>query len=184
LTKAARPTIIVPVFTRRPDDAEGAIDVDKNAAILKKVPLFAGLDAQTLVQLASISEIRAYPAGQQVYAEGESDAALFVIVSGTIRIDKQVNAGQQQTLQQIKEGEILGAISFVLGGEHSVSAQALHDAELLMIRRTEFDKLAARTPAVAYKIMVRLAGQLAALLRDMDEKFVEMVGYIYGRSKK
>ena len=158
--------------------------MEKNIAVLKQVALFAGLDDQTLGQLASISEIRSFKAGQQVYAEGEADAALFVIVSGKIRIDKQVNAEQQQTLQQIRDGEILGAISFVLGGEHSVSAQALNDAELLMIRRTEFDKLANRSPAAAYKMMLRLAGELATLLRDMDERFVEMVGYIYGRSKK
>jgi CRP-like cAMP-binding protein len=158
--------------------------VEKNAAVLKKVDLFSGLDDQTIEQLGSIAEIRTYQAGQQVYAEGEADASLFVIISGTVRIDKQVDAGQQQTLQQINVGEVLGAISFVLGGEHSVSAQALRDSELLMIRRTEFDKLAARKPAVAYKIMLRLAGQLAALLRTMDDKFVEMVGYIYGRAKK
>ena len=153
-------------------------------SVLKQVTLFAGLDAQTIEQLAGITEVRAYKAGQQIYAEGEADAALFVVVSGTIRIDKQVNAGQQQTLQQISAGEVLGAISFVLGGEHSVSAQALHDTELLMIRRTEFDRLAARNPAVAYRIFLRLAGKLAALLRDMDEKFVELVGYVYGRGKK
>lgn len=158
--------------------------MDKHVAVLQRVQLFSGLDAQTIELLASISETRAYKAGQQVYAEGEADTALFVVLSGTIRIDKQVNAGQQQTLQQIGDGEVLGAISFVLGGAHSVSAQALHDAELLLIRRTEFDKLATRNPAVAYQLMLRLAGQLAALLRDMDEKFVEMVGYIYGRSKK
>lgn len=153
-------------------------------AVLKQVSIFSGLDAPTLENLASITEVRNYQAGQQIYAEGEADAALFVIVTGRIRIDKQVNAGQQQTLQQIGAGEILGAISFVLGGEHSVSAQALGDAELLMIRRTEFDRLSARNPAVGYKIMLRLAGQLAALLRDMDEKFVELIGYIYGRGKK
>ena len=158
--------------------------MEKKIAVLKQVSLFAGLDDQTIEQLASISELRDYKSGQQVYAEGEADAALFVVVSGKIRIDKRVDAEQQQTLQQIKDGEILGAISFVLGGEHSVSAQAIQDAELLVIRRTEFDKLAARNPAVAYRIMLRLAGQLAALLRDMDERFVEMVGYVYGRSKK
>jgi CRP-like cAMP-binding protein len=148
------------------------------------VALFAGLDDATIDKLASISEIRDYQAGQQVYAEGEADAALFIVLTGTIRVDKQVNAGQQQTLQQISAGEVLGAISFVLGGEHSVSAQALHDTELLMIRRTEFDRLAARNPATGYRIMLRLAGKLAALLRDMDEKFVELIGYVYGRGKK
>ena len=163
---------------------KGASDVDKNIAVLKKVSLFAGLDKATIELLASISEIHTFKSGQQVYAEGEADAALFIIVKGRIRIEKLVDAEQRQTLQQIRDGEILGAISFVLGGEHSVSAQALQDAELLMIRRTEFDKLAARNPAAAYRIMLRLAGHLATLLRDMEERFVEMVGYVYGRSKK
>ena len=153
-------------------------------SVLKQVALFAGLDAQTIEQLASITEVRTYKAGQQIYAEGEADAALFIVLTGTIRVDKQVNAGQQQTLQQISAGEVLGAISFVLGGEHSVSAQALHDTELLMIRRTEFDRLAARNPVAAYRIMLRLAEKLASLLRDMDEKFVELIGYVYGRGKK
>ena len=153
-------------------------------SILKKFQIFQGLDDHTLEQVAAIAEVRDYAAGQQIYAEGEADAALFVIISGRVRVDKQVNAGQQQTLQQIREGDILGAISFVLGGEHSVSAQALDAAKLLLIRRTEFDKLATRNPPVAYRMLLRLAGQLATLLRDMDEKFVEMVGYIYGRGKK
>ena len=39
-------------------------------------------------------------------------------------------------------------------------------------------------PEVAYRIMTRMAAQLAVLLRTMDEKFVELVGYIWGRSKK
>jgi CRP-like cAMP-binding protein len=158
--------------------------VEKKAAVLKRVSLFAGLDGQTIEQLASISEIRDYKSGQQVYTEGEADAALFVVVDGKIRIEKRVDAEQRQTLQQIKDGEILGAISFVIGGAHSVSAQAIQDSELLVILRTEFDKLAVRNPAVAYRIMLRLAGQLAVLLRDMDERFVEMIGYVYGRSKK
>ena len=158
--------------------------MEKILAILRKVAALAGLDDHALEQLASITEVREYRAGQQVYSEGEADAALFVIVTGKVKIDKQVDAEQQQTLQHVKEGQMLGAISFVLGGEHSVSAQADVDSEVLVIRRTEFDKLATRNPAVAYRIMLRLAAQLAAMLRDMDEKFVEMVGYIYGRSKK
>jgi CRP-like cAMP-binding protein len=184
LTKPGRPAIIVETFTTRSHRAEGVAEVEKVLTNLKKVKLLSGLDRETFEQLATITELRSYKAGQQVYAEGESDAALFIIIGGRIRIDKQVEADHQQTLQQIREGEMLGAISFVLGGEHSVSAQALDDSELLMIRRTEFDKLAARSPAIAYKVMLRLAGQLATLLRTMDDKFVEMIGYIYGRSKK
>lgn len=163
---------------------KGAIDVEKKIAVLREVSLFAGLDEQTLEQLASIAERRIFKVGQSVFTEGEADASLFIVMSGTIKIDKRVSAEQQQTLHQLKEGEFFGEISFVLGGEHIASAQAVHDAEILLIRRTEFDKLAARNPPVGYRIMLRMAGQMATLLRNMDEKFVELVSYIYGRSKK
>jgi CRP-like cAMP-binding protein len=163
---------------------KGVIDVKKKIAVLKQVSLFAGLDDQTIEQLASISELRTFKAGQPVFTEGEADASLFIVISGVIKIDKQVNADQQQTLHQLKDGEFFGEVSFVRGGEHIASAQAVHDAEILLIRRTEFDKLAARNPAVGYRIMLRMAGQMATLLRNMDEKFVELVSYIYGRSKK
>ena len=158
--------------------------MEKKIAVLKQVSLFAGLDMQTLEQLAAIAERRTFTVGQSVFTEGEADASLFIVISGVITINKQVNAEQQQTLQQLKEGEFFGEISFVRGGEHIASAQAVHDAEVLLIRRTEFDKLAVRCPAVGYRIMLRMAGQMATLLRNMDEKFVELVGYIYGRSKK
>jgi len=158
--------------------------VEKKIAVLRQVSLFAGLDEQTLEQLASIAELRTFTVGQTVFTEGEADASLFIVMSGVVKIDKQVNAEQQQTLHQLKAGEFFGEISFVRGGEHIASAQAIHDAEVLLIRRTEFDKLAARNPTVGYKIILRMAGQMATLLRNMDEKFVELVGYIYGRSKK
>jgi CRP-like cAMP-binding protein len=164
--------------------AQRGDDVEKKKGILKQVSLFSGLDDSTIEQLASISELRNYPANQPVFIEGEADASLFIVVRGTVKIDKQVNADQQQTLQQIKDGEFFGEISFIRGGEHIATATAVHDAEVLQIRRTEFDKLAARNPAVGYRIMLRMAGQMANLLRTMDEKFVELVGYIYGRSKK
>jgi CRP-like cAMP-binding protein len=163
---------------------EGAPNVKKKIAVLKQVSLFAGLDDQTLDQLASIAELRSFKVGQTVFTEGEADASLFVVMSGTVNIDKQVNSEQQQTLHQLKPGEFFGEISFVRGGEHIASAHVVHDAEVLLIRRTEFDKLAARNPAVGYRIMLRMAGQMATLLRNMDEKFVELVGYIYGRSKR
>jgi CRP-like cAMP-binding protein len=163
---------------------KGVGDVEKKIAVLKQVSLFAGLDDQTIEQLALISERRTFKSGQPVFTEGEADASLFIVISGVIKIDKQVNSDQQQTLQQLKEGEFFGEISFVRGGEHVASAQAVHDAEILLIRRTEFDKLAARNPAVGYRIMLRMAGQMAMLLRNMDEKFVELVSYIYGRAKK
>ena len=158
--------------------------MEKKITVLKQVSLFAGLDGQTLAQLASSAERRSFKKDEAVVTEGEADASLFIVVSGLVKIEKQVNAEQQQTLQQYKPGEYFGEISFIRGGEHGASAHAVHDSEVLLIRRTEFDKLAARNAVVGYRIVLRMADHLARLLRDTDDKFVELVSYVYGRSKK
>lgn len=152
--------------------------------VLRGLSLFAGLSEQTLELLASIAERKTFAAGAPVYSEGERDASIFVLMSGSVQIDKLVNFDQQQTLERLRAGDFFGEISFILGSEHCASAHAAQETTVLQIRRTEFDKLATRRPGAAYQIMLRLATQLASLLRNMDEKFVELVGYIYGREKK
>jgi hypothetical protein len=71
----------------------------KKIAVLKQVSLFAGLDELTIEQLASISNVEPSRLGPST--EGEADASLFIVISGVIKIDKQNNAEQQQTLQQL-----------------------------------------------------------------------------------
>ena len=150
----------------------------------KKMSLFAGLSDQELDQVAAIAESKTYPAGTQIYQEGDVDASLFIVQTGLVKIDKRVNFDQQQTLEQLRPGVFFGEISFVLGGAHIATAEALEPSEILQIRRSEFDKLARSNQALAYRIMVRMAMQLANLLKEMDEKFIELVSYIWGRSKK
>lgn len=152
--------------------------------IFKQMSLFAGLSQQELDQVAGIAESKTYPVGAQIYQEGDVDASLFIVQSGLVKIDKRVNFDQQQTLEQLRPGVFFGEISFVLGGAHIATAEALEETTIIQIRRSEFDKFARANQPVAYRIMVRMAMQLAGLLKEMDEKFVELVGYIWGRSKK
>lgn len=153
-------------------------------AVLKGLTLFAGLDDAAIDLLASIAERKSFPKGGSIYCEGDEDSSLFVLASGAVRIDKIVNFDQQQTLDRLQPGDFFGEVSFVLGGEHCASAQALQETEIVQIRRTEFDKLARRHPDVGYRVIVRMAVQLAERLRAMDEKFVDLVDYIYGRAKR
>jgi hypothetical protein len=55
----------------------------------------------------------------------------------------------------------------VRGGEHIASAHVVHDAEVLLIRRTEFDKLANATPSATDHAADGRPD--VTLLRNMDE---------------
>lgn len=152
-------------------------------AILKKLSLFEDLEDNELALVASIAEKKLYKEKEIIYSEDKGGASLFIIVSGLVRITKVVRFEEKQTLTRLKEGEFFGEMSFFDGHQHSATAVAATDTEVIEITRANFDKLVAKNPYLAYKITLKLALQVATLLRKMDERFIEMVNYMWGKGK-
>jgi CRP-like cAMP-binding protein len=153
-------------------------------AVLKKLSLLTGLDERAIGLVEAIVERKTFAKGATIYCEGDEDGSIFILARGMVRIEKIVNFDQQQTLEHLGPGDLFGELSFILGGEHCASALALEETEIIQLRRNEFNKLANREPALGYHVMVRMATLVATRLREMDEKFVDLVDYVYGRSKK
>ena len=151
--------------------------------MLMGVPLFADLSGPEMEMIATITEKRTCAAGEKLYTEGKGGGSLFVLLTGSMRIEKIVRYDERQSLHKLVPGEFFGEVSFTTGLPHSATAEALTDSEVIEIKRSEFDDLAQKSCIVAYKIMSKLASQLGTFLRTMDERFVEMVSYVWGRGK-
>jgi CRP/FNR family cyclic AMP-dependent transcriptional regulator len=151
--------------------------------ILKKLPIFEHLGDEELELVASVAEKKTYEEGGVIYSEAMGGGTLFIIIKGSVRITKMVRFEEKQTLTKLKKGEFFGEMSFIDGHTHSATAEAIGSTELVEIKRKNFDKLAAKNPELAYKITMSLALQVSRLLRKMDERFVEMVNYMWGKGK-
>lgn len=147
------------------------------------IPLFADLSDPEREMMATIAQKRSCRAGEKLYTEGKSGGSLYVLLKGDMRIEKIVRYDEHQSLHRLEPGEFFGEVSFTTGLPHSATAVAITDSEVVEIKRSEFDDLAQKSCIVAYKIMAKLARQLGRLLRTMDERFVEMVSYVWGRGK-
>ncbi len=150
---------------------------------LRKIALFADLNEAELDLVASVAEKHTFKPGDTVYSEDKGGTSLFLIVRGVVRITKVVRFEERQTLTLLKEGEFFGEMSFIDGHQHSATAEAAEESEIVEISRASFETLVAKDPLLGYRIMMRLAFQLSALLRKMDERFVEMVNYMWGKGK-
>ncbi|MCW3053118.1 MAG: Cyclic nucleotide-binding protein, partial [Chthonomonadales bacterium] len=53
-------------------------------SVLRKVPLFAGLDEASLLTLAQHSRRRRFPPGETLFHEGDPGYTLYVIISGRV----------------------------------------------------------------------------------------------------
>ena len=151
---------------------------------LKEFALFSDLDDEELGMVAEVTEREICPAGALLFREGEKNGTLYGILRGSLRINKMAQFDVEQTLCRLREGDFFGEVGFINGGTHCASACAVEEAEVFKIERQDFDSLVERDPELGYKVTIRLAGQLGRFLRDMDEQYLNLSSYVWGRGKR
>jgi CRP-like cAMP-binding protein len=133
-------------------------------SFLENVPIFADLEEPELKKIEKLGLRKKYKKGNIVVLEKEMGAALFVIISGKVKIVRTDEDGREVILSIFGPGEFFGEMSLLDGLARSASVVALAKAELFMIHRRDFLKLLHEHPQVA----ISLLGELTTRLRKAD----------------
>lgn len=133
-------------------------------SFLQNVPIFADLEEPELKKIEKLGLRKKYKKGNIVVLEKEMGAALFVIISGKVKIVRTDEDGREVILSIFGPGEFFGEMSLLDGLARSASVVALAKAELFMIHRRDFLKLLNEHPQVA----ISLLGELTTRLRKAD----------------
>ena len=133
-------------------------------SFLQNVPIFADLEEPELKKIEKLGLRKKYKRGNIVVLEKETGAALFVIISGKVKIVRTDEDGREVILSIFGPGEFFGEMSLLDGLARSASVVALTKAELFMIHRRDFLRLLHEHPQVA----ISLLGELTTRLRKAD----------------
>lgn len=147
---------------------------------IKNISIFKDLDDEELKKIAGIATEKTYPGKTVIFTEGQSGAKLYIVKQGSVRITKVIREGEKQILDIIEEGEYFGKMSFIDGGEHSATVETINETTLICIEKSDFEKLAQDDPEGGFRIMKALAVVTIEILREMNDKFVELVNYMWG----
>jgi CRP-like cAMP-binding protein len=148
-------------------DEGGAPAAPEFLAFLRRVPLFRGLGEGELANLAPLFLMRRYGRGSTVIAAEEEGEFLFVIRSGRAKVSIVHRDGREVILSFLGPGEVFGELSVLDGRPRSADVVVTEDAELMMLRRTDFLDLLHRRPRIA----VALLEELASRMRRTDHQF-------------
>jgi CRP-like cAMP-binding protein len=146
---------------------------------LRKMKLFGGLSDNELKLLEKITNQSDYQPGETIFSEGVKGDKLYIIKEGKVRITQKVESGETQPLAILSVGNFFGEISFLDSKPHSANASAMRKTTVISISRKDFDKLAKNNPQEGYTILHRVSEQVCKLLRQMDEKFIDMVKFVW-----
>ena len=93
----------------------------------------------------------------EIYGENEPAEYLYKLVSGSVRTSKTLNDGRRQIGAFYLPGDIFG---FDIGSEHALSAEAISDAMVIVVKRSAIEALAARDSEIARQLWAMTSREL------------------------
>jgi len=144
---------------------------DAAMALLRHVPLFAGLSDETLERLVSASRSRALPAGQIIWSEGDPGDALLILESGQLRISRIELDGRETVLSVVEPPGVIGELALLDGQPRDATVIAQRDVTIRLLPRQNFRELLAREPAAIYGLLKTLA----VMVRQSNERYSRVI---------
>lgn len=126
---------------------------------LANVPLFASLDNKTLRRLADQGKRRTYRPGEVIIHEDAPASALYVIISGRVRVDRGPTDGGEP-LTYLTPGDFFGELALIEDHPRSATVTAVDPTECVLYVAWEFTALLKEHPSIAIPIMYALIERL------------------------
>ena len=132
--------------------------MDQKVELLSKVPLLAALDRRSLEEVARLADEVDLPEGRVVTRQGASAAEFFVIIDGTVRIDRD-----GELLADLGPGDFFGELSLLGGIPRTATATCTTACRLLVVGHREFHSLLSEFPTIQGAVLESVAHRLAGL---------------------
>lgn len=126
--------------------------MDDKTAILARLPIFARLDARSLEAIATQARMVSMPAGTVLMREDEATESFYVIVTGTVHVQRNGDF-----VRSMSDGGFLGEIALVKETTHTATVTCTTACEFVQLGRHEFGRVMARFPEVGTRVEAALA---------------------------
>lgn len=116
----------------------------------------------------------AYPRDTEIFGENDPADYLYKVLSGAVRTYKILTDGRRQVSGFYLPGDIFG---LEFADEHTLSAEAISDAKVLVVKRSAVSALAGRAPSVAQQLFTltgrelrRVQDRILLLIKNARER--------------
>jgi CRP/FNR family cyclic AMP-dependent transcriptional regulator len=128
--------------------------------ILRRIPLFAGIDASKLKLLAFTSERIAFEAGEILFHQGDIGDAAYFILEGEAEI--LVNGPSEPVLVAVLgRNAFVGEIAILCDIPRTATVRARQSLVCLRIAKDPFIRLVSECPQIAFVVAHQVAQRLS-----------------------
>ncbi|HSR16511.1 MAG TPA: Crp/Fnr family transcriptional regulator [Ignavibacteriaceae bacterium] len=139
---------------------------------LKYVPIFSELNEDTLEKISKLGIQKSFKKDSVILFEHETGSALFVIISGKVKVSRVSDDGKEVILTILGDSDFFGEMAILDGLARSANVTAMEDSELFIIQRSDFLDLLQNHPEISITLLQELTQRLRAA--DMKIKSLSL----------
>src|SRR6266481_172823 len=147
MSPASLPTL------RALDPRNAGEDPARIRATIARAPLFAALPINAIEDLTSRVTVRKVPVGSAVVAQDEPGDAMFLIMTGRVKVVMFGESGREVTLSLLRAGDSFGEMSLFDQGPRSAHCLAIEPTTLLALSRDDLMRHMQAHPRTAINMM-------------------------------
>lgn len=142
--------------------------LSEEVEMLRKIPLFASIDPGKLKLLAFASDRKVFKDKQDLFKQGETGDAAYVIVEGLADVIVEADAGEI-VVATLGKNEFIGEISILCDVPRTATVRASGELSTLKVKKEHFLGLISQVPDLGIEVMRELADRLSKTTAELGE---------------
>ena len=143
------------------------ISSEERLTFLQAIPIFAGLSAEALCELATKAREIACPAGSLAVHQSDPGCEMFIIHSGKVEIIRDQGGTAEVIVTTLGPRDFFGEMCIIECIPRCASVRALEDAILFGIKSMDLFHLYQRRPEQYSIVILNIARDLSRRLRAL-----------------
>ena len=151
-------------------------DPGEVVSILSQISIFGGVTETQQNEIFSRLEIGRWSQGELVFQKGDEPSHIYIVKSGCVELflpdeDKIIEK------KRLGVGECFGQVAVMSIHQHTISAVALEDSEIIVFSRKLLHQLRHEDLELFALLMMNIARELARRLQFTDELLIRSIHY-------
>jgi CRP-like cAMP-binding protein len=141
---------------------------DRIRELLASVELFCEMNEEEIDDLTALAQIKKLEKDNTVFHAGDPADAVFVVASGRVKVVITSSDGKEFILTVLGAGQVFGEMALLESAPRSASVVTLSAVEVLVINRTDFQRLLETSPRISLRLMAILSRRLRRANSKME----------------
>lgn len=137
----------------------------------ENVVFFQNFNDGELLALLKSTQHESYDDQESIFKEGTRGDKMYIIISGSVRIARNIGRNQEEVLVTLESGSLFGEMGPIDQSPRSANAISVGDTILLSLRESI---LRQNSLGLAYKLFKNFSVMLAERLRNTNQRLTDL----------